>query len=134
MQYYYPSQTLPNETADFILPQTLPGGSFSYGGKWTITDENAVAGGNATLVYEFNASHVYIILRPPDGKTGTVDVELDGKPVDPVVAGTDVKNGTITITADKLYNILNFDGKPQNHFLKLIFTTPGVSAYTFTFG
>ena len=108
--------------------------SFSYGGTWNITDETAIAGNNATLNYSFIAGHVYIILRPGSTSGGTVKVLLDGKVIDPSVAGSDVKNGIVTVDTDRLYNIVDLQGKTESHTLKFEFQTPGVEAYTFTFG
>ncbi len=59
---------------------------------------------------------------------------LDGKVIDPSVAGQDVKDGIVTVDTDRLYNIVDLHGKTEIHTLKLEFQTPGVEAYTFTFG
>jgi cytochrome c biogenesis protein CcdA/thiol-disulfide isomerase/thioredoxin len=138
MQYYYPSGSIGNGTQTFTLSNTLSPNSFSYGGVWHITDETAIAGdNNATINYNFVASKVYIILRP--GGTiqnggGIVKVYIDGKIVDDASAGKDIQNGLVTVNADRLYNIIDLRGKTENHILKLEFQTPGIEAYTFTFG
>lgn len=135
MEFYYPSTTLGNGTQTFTLSNNIPSNSFSYGGEWNITDENAIVGKNATLNYHFVADKVYIIFRPgstPHG--GTVKVLLDGKPIDVSVAGSDVHNGVLTVTTDRLYNIVDLHGKTENHTLELQFQTPGLQAFTFTFG
>ncbi len=134
MQYYYPSGSLGNGTQNFTLSDNIPQNSFSYGGTWNITDETAIAGNNATLNYNFVAGHVYIILRPGSSSGGTVKVFLDGNVIDASIAGTDVKNGIVTVDTDRLYNIVDLHGKTENHTLKLEFQTPGIQAYTFTFG
>ena len=134
MQYYFPTGSLSNGTQNFTLSDSLNPNSFSYGGQWTIKDDNAVAGNNAILNYNFNASKVYIILRPNGTGLNTVKIFLDGKVIDPQVSGADVKNGIVTIDSDRLYNIVNLGQKTENHIIKLEFTTPGIQAYTFTFG
>lgn len=134
MQYYFPTGTLSNGTSVFSLADNLSQNTFSYGGGWTINDDDAVAGNNATLNYNFTASKVFIILRPGLTKQPTVKVYLDGKTIDPSVAGNDVKNGIITIDNDRLYNVIDLKGKTESHILKLEFQTPGIQAFTFTFG
>src|SRR5258708_5716327 len=134
MQYYFPSGTLSNGTQAFSLSDTLNQNNFSYGGVWTITDEYATAENNAQLNYNFSASKVFIILRPGSAKNAAVKVFLDGKIISASVAGTDVKNGIITVDSDRLYTLVDLHGKTGNHILKLEFQTPGIQAYTFTFG
>ncbi len=135
MQFYYPTSTLGNGQQNFSLTDSPPLNSFSYGGTWNITDETAIAGKNAILTYHFQASKVYIILRPGTAGPGAhVKIFLDGKAIDPSVAGTDVSNGTLTIDTDRLYNLVDLHGKTEEHTIRLEFQTPGIEAYTFTFG
>ena len=135
MQYYYPSSTLGNGTSTYTLSNTLPQNTYSLGGQWTINGEYAVTGKNATLNYNFVARNVYLVLRPSSSsKTSTVKVFLDNKPVTSANAGTDVKNGVLTIPTDRLYNLINLHGKTENHLLRLEFQTPGIQTFAFTFG
>jgi thiol-disulfide isomerase/thioredoxin len=134
MQYYYPGSSVANGKQTFTLSQKLPSNTFSYGGTWDITDEFATVGDNATLNYNFTASKVFIILRPGTAKDGKVKVFLDGKSISASQEGTDVRNGMVTIDTDRLYNIVDLHGKTESHILQLDFLTPGVQAYTFTFG
>jgi len=135
MQYYYPSSTLGDGTSNYTLTDSPPQNTFSLGGQWTIGDGNAVADKNATLVYNFTASNVYLVLNPSTNKmVSQVKVFLDGKLVDTSNEGTDVKNGVLTVTTDRLYNLINLHGKTENHLLKLEFETPGIQGFAFTFG
>jgi len=135
MQYYFPNGSVGNGQQNFTLSDNLTQNSFSYGGTWTISDENAVASAGSTLNYNFKANHVYIILRPKAvGIQGQVKVYLDGKVITATNAGVDDGNGIINVTTDRLYDIVNIHGSSGNHILKLEFVTPGIQAYTFTFG
>ncbi|HVZ58265.1 MAG TPA: cytochrome c biogenesis protein DipZ [Patescibacteria group bacterium] len=134
MQYYYPDGSLDNGKQTFMLTDTPPVNSFSYGGEWTINDDDAVAGKKASLSYTFTASKVFIILRPMGNKNPKVKVTLDNKQLTSDNSGADVQNGEITIDQDRLYNILDFHGKTETHTLRLDFETPGTAAFTFTFG
>ncbi len=133
MQYYFPSGSIGNGTQRFAA-HTPDVNSFSYGGTWTIANEYATAGQNATLAYHFVADKVYIILRPGTAHHPTVRVLLDGKVIDQTVSGADVKDGIITIDSDRLYSFIDLHGKTEDHTLQLEFLTPGVEAFTFTFG
>ena len=67
MEYYYPSGSIATSLQDFILHPNIPINTFSLGGNWDITNENATTEKNAILEYHFYASKVYIILNPPTG-------------------------------------------------------------------
>lgn len=135
MQYYYPNGSIGNGTQNFTLSDNIPSNTFSYGGEWNITDEYAVTGKDATLNYNFTAGHVYIILRPAiNAQSSRVKVYLDGKAIDASHSGADVHNGIVTVDSNRLYNLIDLHGKTENHILKLEFKTPGIQAYTFTFG
>lgn len=135
MQYYFPNGSVGNGQQNFTLNDNLVQNSFTYGGSWTISEENAIASAGALLNYNFIANKVYIILRPfNSGQPGQVKVFLDGKVITTTDAGSDDQNGTITVDSDRLYSIVDLHGQAENHILKLEFLTPGIQAYTLTFG
>lgn len=134
MQYYYPDGSLTNGTQTFTFAPDLPTNAYGLGGEWTISDENAVTGNNAVLIYNFYADKVFLVLRPPSGKTGTIKVFLDDKPVTKANAGQDVHDGVVTVDQDRLYNLIDLHNKPGTHLLRLEFETPGTQAFAFTFG
>lgn len=135
MEFYYPSTTLGNGTSSFTLADNLPQNTFSLGGEWTITGENAITGKDATLTYNFTASNVYLVLRPSSDKNPSqVKVLIDNKPVDATNAGADVQNGMVTVPTDRLYHLVDLHGKTESHLLKLEFLTPGIQGFAFTFG
>ncbi len=118
---------------NYTLNEKVSSDHFSFGGEWNITGENAVAVKNSVLDYNFNAGHVYLVMRPGT-VSGQVAVLLDGKPIETSVSGKDVVNGVITINQDRLYDLVDLKGKTENHLLRLEFKTPGVEAFAFTFG
>ncbi len=135
MQYYDPSGTIRNGQQTFALLDNPSNDSFSLGGEWNITDENAVTGSNAALNINFYANKVFLVLRPGSGqKIATVKLLLDGKVIDPSNAGTDVQNGIITIYTDRLYNLIDLKGNSGRHTLKLEFQGQGIEVFAFTFG
>jgi hypothetical protein len=101
----------------YSFPPSLPSDHLAYAGTWTVDSERIVAGANARLRLNFHADDVYLVL----GGHGKVRASVDGKPA-----------GSFDVNADKLYTVLS--GKhPRDGVLELAFT-PGVNAYSFTFG
>ena len=89
----------------------------SYAGQWRIGPERAVATRDARLRLHFVARNVYVVL----GGKGRVGISVAGSPA-----------GSIRVDADRLYTV--FSGpKVRDALLELRFS-PGVNAYSFTFG
>ena len=106
--------------------------SFALSGQWAETIDHGEAGRNAAIDLQFQAQRVYVVLSPPRGKSGHVQVLLDGRPIAPDRAGDDVNGGLVTVDRQRLYNVAALPRPGQGHLsLRL---GPGVSAYSFTFG
>jgi len=122
-------QTLTAPAASTVEPNQL-----YLGGTWDFKDQyatNLAAG--ATVIYEYDAGDVYMVAAGAANGT-VVDVLQDGQPINAADAGSDVSNGKIIISGNRLYNIVkNADGGGE-HTLQLIVETPGLRVYTFTFG
>ncbi len=136
MQYYYPNSSVDPGQQIFTLSEKPSMNSFSFGGTWNITDEDAIAGNNAVLTYHFIANKVHLVLRPGKAANGQgrIKVSLDGEIIDSEKAGRDVKDGVVTVDTDRLYNLIDLHEKVEEHVLKLEFQTPGIEAFAFTFG
>ncbi len=104
---------------------------FAYGGSWRITLESATAGGGASLKLDFGARRVYLVLGSPGGDR-RLRVLLDGKPIPPRLAGSDVHDGSVDVTAQRLYELVDLPAVGR-HLLTLE-PEAGVMAYSFTFG
>ena len=122
-EYFYPTGGLNLGLSDYKLNSVLPLHSFSLGGQWQITADNAITGPNAVLNYHFLASKVYLVLRPSPNSSSLVNVYIDNK-----------LSTQITVDSDKLYTLFDQDTSPSEHTLKLEFITPGTQAFAFTFG
>jgi cytochrome c biogenesis protein CcdA/thiol-disulfide isomerase/thioredoxin len=114
---YVGSPLVKGKAAEYTLASSVPTSSISYGGEWTLDGQIATAGLGAQLRLRFEAEDVYIVL----GGHGTVEVELNGKPLPP-----------IDVNADRLYTVLSSKAE-RNGLLQFSFS-PGVRAYSFTFG
>ncbi|MBK5231649.1 MAG: cytochrome c biogenesis protein DipZ [Thermoleophilia bacterium] len=102
----------------------------SYGGKWRVSPDYATSDGGQ-LELKFGAKKVYLVLGSP-GTPRTVGVELDGKPIDPGVAGKDVKGGVVTVDGERLYELIDLP-EAGDHTLTLS-PESGIEGYAFTFG
>lgn len=113
-------------------------------GKWNIQNEYAESTsdvgsgsvGSNRIDYLYNAKSVYFVAGKAGGNV-TIEVTIDGKPLDASNKGKDVfiKDGRsfITISENRLYGIIQADTAGK-HLLEFIIKNPGLQAYTFTFG
>ncbi len=102
------------------------------GGSWYFDDQYASNNAmSATITYKYTSGKVYFVAAAPKGVT--VEVLQDGKPVTSA-AGSDVQNGKVFIQASRLYNLINNPDGSGTHTLELIIDSPGLEAFTFTFG
>jgi hypothetical protein len=116
---------------DFTAPAALLANEFAYHGSWSISLDSATAEKDASLDLNFGARRVYLVLGSP-GRSRKVRVLLDGKPIAATNAGTDVKGGAVTVTGQRLYNLVDMP-KVGHHVLTLE-PEAGVEGYAFTFG
>ncbi|HMJ72148.1 MAG TPA: cytochrome c biogenesis protein DipZ [Solirubrobacterales bacterium] len=116
---------------DFGNPESPPADNFAYRGRWRITLDSATAEDGAALDLSFGARRVYLVLGSP-GHSRRMRVLLDGRPIPAGLAGSDVENGVVDVTAQRLYNLVDLP-KVEHHTLRLI-PEAGVTGYAFTFG
>jgi hypothetical protein len=103
-------------------------------GNWQ-SGSDVITSGAAqdSLSFRFTGKEVYLVMNPPGGASGTVHVLLDGKDVG-AAGGVDVKNSSVLVSEDRLYHLVHLENASSWHILSLIFETPGVEAFAFTFG
>ncbi len=119
--HFYPGVTFP------ILNE------FGLHGTWNATSESvSPAAGGASITGRFQAAHVYLVMTSQDNRPRTARVLLNGKPIPPQDAGSDVRNGLVTVHGQRLYSLISLPGDQQQTFTVQI--PPGISAYDFTFG
>jgi cytochrome c biogenesis protein CcdA/thiol-disulfide isomerase/thioredoxin len=118
-------------THDFRPPPPPGKDEFAYSGRWRITRESATAAGRSSLALRFGARRVYVVLGA-HGRARRMRVLLDGHPIPPSLAGADVRDGTVEISAQRLYEVVDLP-RVEHHVLRLL-PEPGVTGYSFTFG
>ncbi len=104
------------------------------GGTWDFEGEYAQnQSSEATIVYNYDAQHVYLVASGAASSSIQITVMRDGKPLTGD-RGADVDaNGNATIQAARLYDLIDQSG-PEEHTLEIIVHNPGLQAFTFTFG
>ncbi len=121
----------------FIVPGTIDLNELYLGGTWNLSREYAETKSNeASIVFRYAAQDVYLVAS--SAKETKIIVTRDGAPLPAASAGSDVEfeNGVsfIMIKADRIYNIVTETGAISEHLLKFEIKSPGLKAYTFTFG
>jgi hypothetical protein len=115
---YTGSHIVPNKTAQYHFAKSLFANGYSYDGTWNVGAEKIVAGPSARMRLDFTAEDVYLVL----GGSGTVQVSIDGK-----------HTKTLRVNAERLYTVRASNRVATNALLELKFS-PGIQAYSFTFG
>jgi cytochrome c biogenesis protein CcdA/thiol-disulfide isomerase/thioredoxin len=113
-------------------PARLGLNEFAYTGRWEIAPQPATAVAGAGVDAEFEAKNVYLVLSSRGNTPRAVKVLLDGRPITAADAGGDVRDGAVTVGAQRLYSLVSLRDEGE-HRLALRFA-PGISGYAFTFG
>jgi cytochrome c biogenesis protein CcdA/thiol-disulfide isomerase/thioredoxin len=106
-------------TGRFTLPAAVPANSFALAGNWTIGQEAITAGQDAGITLAFHASDVYLDV----GGTGTLTVSAGGASATRVIQVSG---------APDIYTVAT--EQPAGDGTVSIKLSPGLAAYSFTFG
>jgi thioredoxin family protein len=115
--YYQGADPLAAGTHTYRYPTDIQPGYYALDGTWTVGDEAITAGDDASIGIDFLAGDVYLDVSG----TGTLTVRVDQRTTTYQVRG-----------APNIYRILHRD-TPQTGLLQVTLS-PGLSAYSFTFG
>ena len=120
----------------YQAPADLKLNQWAFAGNWK--DAGQIAASltpSSSIVYRFHARDLHLVLGPSkDGKPIRFRVTLDGKaPGADHGVDTDA-DGYGTVTEDRLYQLIRQKGSVQDRTFRIEFVTPGVQAYSFTFG
>ena len=104
-------------TDTFSFPAALPGSDWALSGTWSVGSEALTSGKNAAIELNFEAADVYLDV----GGTGTLTATVDGKTATYRVSG-----------APDIYTLVHW--KTPGQATLRVSLSPGLSAYSFTFG
>jgi cytochrome c biogenesis protein CcdA/thiol-disulfide isomerase/thioredoxin len=130
MGFLQPLKTGTNEYTGALDTQL---NQFALKGDWDVGSESITpVGQDGTITGRVQAAKVYLVLTSNGNVARQGRVLLDGQPIPSIHAGTDVHNGILTVTGERLYNLVSFPTAQQFSFTVQL--PPGVQAYDFTFG
>ncbi|ACU72402.1 alkyl hydroperoxide reductase/ Thiol specific antioxidant/ Mal allergen [Catenulispora acidiphila DSM 44928] len=109
--------TFKTGTQTFAYPADVPDDAFALTGSWTVAAQSLTAGPGAGIRLNFMASKVYLDV----GGTGTMTATVDGKSTSYPVSG-----------APNIYTLVNVGDSERSTLTVTL--SPGLSAYSFTFG
>ncbi|MFD6531034.1 cytochrome c biogenesis protein CcdA [Streptomyces sp. NPDC060184] len=104
-------------TGAFVHRGRLESGQYALNGEWEVGSESLTSKRNSSIELRFSAHDVYLDV----GGTGTVTTTLNGKTTTRTVSG-----------APNLYRVAGGTGSGQD--MLTLELSPGLSAYSFTFG
>jgi hypothetical protein len=117
-------------------PAELDLNQWALAGKWKDEDQVATSlDAGASISFRFHARDLHLVLGPgADGKPVRFRVTLDGQ-----APGTDhgvdtEADGYGVVTENRLYQLVRQHGSIHDRTLRIEFLSPGVRAYSFTFG
>ncbi|MDD5069061.1 MAG: redoxin family protein, partial [Candidatus Pacebacteria bacterium] len=104
----------------FTLPQSIARNKLYLGGKWNIQEEFAENSGSGEIAFKYNSKNVYMVASSDAG--ADIEIWQDGKLLN-----------TVRIKENRLYSLI--EGKDYSeHTLDIKIKSPGMKAFTFTFG
>ena len=119
----------PEQTVTYSLPSELKSDFYYLEGQWqNLDDRMKLVSENGKIVLPYFAKDVHIV----GANEADLQILLDGNPLAPNDAGTDVQNGVAHVSENRLYNIIS-SSEASSHTLTII-AKPGFEIYTFTFG
>jgi thiol-disulfide isomerase/thioredoxin len=108
---------LPAGVNNFTAPNAVPDDEFALSGTWDVAAEDITAKKDAGITLNYQAEDIYLDV----GGTGTITATVDGKTTTYHVSG-----------APDIYTLL--DRKTYERGILKVTLSPGLNAYSFTFG
>ena len=119
----------PEQIVTYSLPSQLRQDNFYLEGQWqNLEDRMKLVSETGKIVLPYFAKSVNIVAA----NESEIQILLDNKLVTNDNAGTDVQDGVVHISGDRLYNIISTN-EASSHTLTIV-VKPGFEIYTFTFG
>ena len=125
--------------ATYPEPTDVPSNTAKLSGPWTGTSQYIQADApTSAIVLHYQAREVNLVLAPPASGPVSVVVQLDGKPLPPAYRTSETVvdpsgQTTVNVTAADMYRLV-LGPSVEGHVVRITATTPGLQAYSFTFG
>ncbi|MGD0730873.1 MAG: cytochrome c biogenesis protein DipZ [Terracidiphilus sp.] len=125
-----------NQPQIYQAPASLQLNQWALEGNWK--DAGQIATGlapSSSILYRFHARDLHLVLGPSqDGKPIRFRVTLDGRPPGADHGVDTDADGYGTVTEDRLYQLIRQHGAIRDRTFQIQFLSPGIQAYSFTFG
>lgn len=119
----------PEQTITYSLPSELKRNFYYLEGQWqNLNDRMKLVSENGKIVLPYFAKDVHIV----GANEADLQILFDGNPITSNNAGTDVQDGIVHVSENRLYNIIS-SSEASSHTLTII-AKSGFEIYTFTFG
>jgi thiol-disulfide isomerase/thioredoxin len=125
-----------DEAQLYRAPAKIKLNEWALEGRWK--DESQIAtllGSTGSIAFRFHARDLHLVLGPASGGMPVrFRVTLDGKPPG-VDHGEDCdESGLGTVTGSRLYQLIRQKSGARERLFRIEFLSPGVQAFSFTFG
>jgi thiol-disulfide isomerase/thioredoxin len=131
-----PQSIAKGQATTYSVPEVLQLNQWALGGSWMEDKEKAVlAKAPGRIAFRFHARDLHLVLGPTaEGAPVRFRVSIDGAaPGLDHGVDTDAKGEGI-VTEQRLYQLIRQSGAVREHTFTIEFLTPGVQAFSFTFG
>ncbi|MFZ6035160.1 MAG: cytochrome c biogenesis protein DipZ [Patescibacteria group bacterium] len=108
--------------SSYSAPKSLGYNQFAFEGDWKINEENAEPSKGSTLIFNYSAKDVFLVMGPKNRSSGLVSVYLDGRFIKEA-----------KVDDYQLYDLIR-SSAPGRHVLKLEFLDSNLELFAFTFG
>jgi cytochrome c biogenesis protein CcdA/thiol-disulfide isomerase/thioredoxin len=131
-----PGGLIPDDQETYKTPAVLKLNDWALGGRWQDQQQVATSlAADGAISYRFHARDLHLVLGPgSDNQPVRFRVTIDGHaPGADHGVDTDAQ-GYGEVTGNRLYQLIRQQGNIRDRTFRIDFLTPGVRAYSFTFG
>jgi cytochrome c biogenesis protein CcdA/thiol-disulfide isomerase/thioredoxin len=131
-----PGGLIPDNQETYKTPAVLKLNDWALGGRWEDQQQVATSlAADGAISYRFHARDLHLVLGPgSDNQPVRFRVTIDGHaPGADHGVDTDAQ-GYGVVTGNRLYQLIRQQGNIRDRTFRIDFLTPGVRAYSFTFG
>ncbi|MDP4219237.1 MAG: redoxin domain-containing protein [Bacteroidota bacterium] len=131
-------ELVPDKITTFRAPANLKPDLLYLDGAWKVAHEFAAPAGKgmSSLLIDYQAKEVNLVVHPQSPSGFRVLVEQDGKPIPTADRGSDVSEEGgktyISIKEPRMYNVIN-NSKFGHFLLRITSDDPSFGAYAYTF-